>query len=139
MDGHVYLGRKVDENTIAEGEIPLTMFHSSAVFSKLTSGDDTADGISKQLTSSYYTLHMELQRRQPTYDRVQWAYSTLRAMHTREPTESEVVAMFPALGAQLVTGILQNLLEADAVNRTAAACVGELFENQLKATETSKY
>ena len=78
---------------------------------------------------------MELQRRQPTYARVEWASATLRATHGREPTEAEIVGMFLGVSPHLVNGIIQNLHESDACNRTAAACIGDFFEGQLRATE----
>ena len=68
MTGHIYRGVLVDEENMIEGTIPLTMFHSTSVFVPIVSEGKTDNIPPKQLPSSYYTLHMEHRRRQPSYD-----------------------------------------------------------------------
>ena len=120
--GYTFLGCRDASQTLLPNAIPPTMFHSTAVFSPAVGS--AARPRDEPLVTSYYTLHFQAQRQQPTYPRVRYVMQMLRQRdNERAPSAAQVCEELPATSAHLVTAMFESVQEADACTEWTAEAV----------------
>ena len=109
--GLEYEGAHDISGNVCRSRAPVTIFSATAHWRPVSPKPAPEAVPTRQ--DSYYTLHMELQRRQPTFERVKWAVSSLTAELGRAPSEQDLCAFFPQSSRHLVLDmkiLAENLL-----------------------------
>ena len=107
-----YLGTQADPGgALVSDAVPASIFHSTAVFSSSASPASGTDATETLKFHSFWSVHMEVQRRQPTFRGLRWAARLKEEELGRAPTVDDLCTMFPASSKHLVPGLWTALCE----------------------------
>ena len=118
--GWKFMGRLGDDNIVSPGCIPGTALQRSAVFSKDLNAvpgtfvlqQDDSDVANGYEIRAYMTLHVEIQRKQPTVMAVRQAMEQLHTDFGEVPTLQQVQDFFPGAHHKIVEVAFHDLLHA---------------------------
>ncbi len=113
--GMKYVGRIEDDGTVHDKEIPRAIFHSQAFFEAVASGEP------RQLQTSYYNLHMQVMRAQPTLGKLQKAVRMCQRDGAEVPSMQEVFKLFPATSHGFFKEVWSDVVEQLSTTQWALA------------------